>query len=253
MSRQDRRSMLRMAIGAALAPVLASRALATPGQSTLPIAIAPPGGTMVFRRELDRQLGGSAHLVVTREFAVRFLPRPGGYEVSGRQLSAHVDAPANLADLARLEEQRVERGIFPLRLDSGGLILDGEANQPGEEIESAFRIAAQRLGLANGTQDGADELAQLVEAMHRAGSGITSELPADLFAPLEQERRQERQIALPWGGEGMVHMLFNADRDSRTGLMRRASREIVTELMGDRRRTLESWQLLPAAERISTT
>jgi hypothetical protein len=38
---------------------------------------------------------------------------------------------------------------------------------------------------------------------------------------------------------------FSAARDPATGLMREARREVVTELDGDRRTTLESWQLTP--------
>ena len=41
-------------------------------------------------------------------------------------------------------------------------------------------------------------------------------------------------------------MTFDAVRDPATGLMREASREVVTEAAGGRRRTLESWRLTPA-------
>jgi hypothetical protein len=38
-------------------------------------------------------------------------------------------------------------------------------------------------------------------------------------------------------------VIFTAERDPATGLMREARREIVTQVSGDLRRTVESWTL----------
>ena len=245
MNPMDRRAAVRLAIGAALAHALGAQHAFAHASSAPVQAIAPPDSPMIFRRILDRQLIGAAHLVVTREFAIRFVKLGDGYEVQGNQRSAAVDAPSNIASFARLEEQRVEQGIFPLRLDLSGHILDGETGLRTKEVVTAMQLVARRLGFDRSVPAGEEELASLVRAMHGAGSGIISQLPHDLFAPAAPLlREEERAIALPWGVEGEVHTKFDAVRDQRTGLLQEATRETVTTLAGDSRRTVENWQLV---------
>lgn len=233
----DRRGALRLAIGAALLPLVARPALA---HATSGPAIAPPEGSMIYRRVLTRALAGGAEFRVTRDFAVRFASVGRGFQVSGQQVAAHVEAPANLAELAALEEQRVELGIFPLLLDGAGLIVDGSDDLPNQQIASALAEVRRRLG------DTGEEAGQLVEALHATASQLTAQLPQDLFAPAETLREERQQVALPWGDMGEVATRFEAVRDPATGLMRTARRDVITRMGTDERRSGEHWELFSA-------
>src|SRR5690606_1437221 len=98
------------------------------------------------------------------------------------------------------------------------------------------------------TYTGSDraEVIRLIESIRHSGEGMTSQLPIDLFAPSEGLRKQEEQLTLPWGEAGWVRTSFSPVTDPRTGLMRQARREVLTDIAGDRRRTVENWELRPA-------
>lgn len=243
MGEHDRRAVIRMATGAAVLAVLGTQAVPAIGATA---RIAPPAATMLFARRLDRELPGDARIVVERDFAVRFRSDLQGFEVTGHQHSARVSAPDWLGELARLEERRVEEGLFPLRLDNAGVIVTGETVARSAEVDAALRNVSDRFGFAQGVAPEEGELAQLVEELHRAGSGLISELPLDLFAPVETRREETQRIDLPWGDMGSVTTSFSAVRDTATGLMREAHREIVTVLGNATRRTAETWTLRTA-------
>jgi hypothetical protein len=87
------------------------------------------------------------------------------------------------------------------------------------------------------------ELRAFVDAVHRSAGQLATDLPRDLFAPVDCPREESRALPLPDGTQGQVRTAFAAERDPATGLMREARREIVTEVSGDVRRTVESWSL----------
>lgn len=233
-----RREALRLALGAALLPLLGTRqAFATEIPAKV---IAPPAGEMIYRRVLERELPGRPVLRVTREFAVRFESVGRGFRVSGQQTLAQVEAPAHIAQLAALEEQRVETGIFPLLLDSAGRIVDGSDSLPSAQFSTALAEVRRLLG------DSGGEASTLVEALHATGSQLTAELPLDLFSPAEGTREEHQQIDLPWGDAGEVATMFEAVCDPQTKLMRNARRQVVTRMGQDERRSGERWELFVA-------
>ena len=134
--------------------------------------------------------------------------------------------------------------MFPITLDPfGQIISDAPSSSQTSEIESAFDEALQQITnqpLASGERG---ELRQLITALHQAGTMLTVAMPFDLFAPADSERSENRTIALPTGDIGLVTSRFGSERDRQTGLMRRALREVMTEVEGDRRQTVERWQL----------
>lgn len=233
----DRRAVLRTAAGLALLPVLAPR-VAQAADASGPFA--PPSCDMIYRRTMVRQLRDGLSLTGTRDFSVRFSPTDEGYRIDGAQVASRVEAPASLAALARLEEQRVERGVFPLGLNRLGRIVDGRA-MPGDlNVTEALEDVRQRFA-GNGA-----EVAQLLDALSASSASITAYLPLDLFAPALEESEQRQQIALPWGQTGEVRVRFAASRSADTGLMRLATREVVTALEGEERRSAERWELFAA-------
>lgn len=237
----DRRAVLRWAMAAALAPALASRASAVVAGAGE--GIAPPAGAMTFTRRLERPLPGANKLVVARSFAVSFAARPGGWTVNGEQVGVTVDAPARIAALAAIERRRIETGLFPLTLDRAGTIDGGPEKRPVEELEQAVAIVRGQIAAAGFAPDEREELEAFVRAVHDAGAKMSSEFPADLFAPREGAVHAERELALPGGGAGTIEVSFTAVTDPATRLMREARREIVTAIADDRRLTREDWTL----------
>lgn len=240
----DRRFALKSALGtalsAALLPVLvSSEAVANTGREE----IDPPRHPLVYSRTLMRELPRGEHFAVTRRFSVRFMPTASGFVVEGEQLSAAVDAPDELTRFAEFEEARVEAGIFPLMLDSAGHIVSGASGRHSEEVEQALKAVAERLRTSRYDPQDLASIEALVESVHRAGASLTTQLPHDLFAPSEAERQRREEVALPWGETGLVTSIFAAERDPATGLMRRARREVITELPNSRRSTMEQWRL----------
>lgn len=238
-----RRSVLRLAAGCALAPMLAGRTLAhSPGKGLF----EPPAGSLKYTRRLVRGLRGGYQMSVLRSFAVRFEPQPGGgFALGGEQIAVEVRAPERMAGFAELERRRVERGLFPLMLDARGGIVGGPEPRSSELLDEAVaearRLLAERAASA-GERAEADAFVQLV---HQLGAGLCARLPDDLFAPAEHRRVEQRTIELPDGGSGVVEIVFTADADPATGLMQTAQREIVTAIESDRRTTYEDWTLAP--------
>lgn len=235
----ERRALLRLAgLSAVLLPVLPAAALTA--------RFAPPAGPMRYTRRLERGLAGGASLVVSRSFAVRFVPEADGFRVDGEQVAVAVDAPEPLAALAQLERERVESGLFPLELDAAGAIRGLVQPAPSAQLDAAVREASAEIDRWQQTPAEREQLRAFVEAVHRSAGQLVTELPRDLFAPVDSPREETRAIALPGGDTGQVRMTFAATRDPATGLMREARREVVTDVAGDVRRTIESWTLAPA-------
>ncbi|MXO70489.1 hypothetical protein [Alteraurantiacibacter buctensis] len=232
-----RRTVLRTAAGLSLLPLFASRQALAAGEAA---TIAPPSGDMIYRRTVVRPLPGAIVLTATRDFRVRFSAREGGFLVDGEQVAARVQAPASLSTIARMEEQRVERGLFPLALDRAGRIVDGEAAAPDVTLGQALDEARRQL------PDQGAEIGQLLDALSAGSAGIMAYLPLDLFAPVEEHQEQRQAIELPWGQTGEVVVRFAATRSAETGLMRLATRDVVTKLEGEERRSAERWELFAA-------
>jgi len=244
-SRIGRRQVL-LALGVML-PGLPARPLLAQARdgSVAALPIRPPQGPMIYTRRLVRDLPGDARIIVERRFAVRFKRSEFGFVVEGEQVAVEVDMPEQLAELARLERERVETGIFPLALDRTGRIRSGESARDTPEIERAMRYAAERIAAANPSQDTAEAMRQFIGAIRQAGATVVSSLPTDLFAPAETDSSATRSIALPSGGRGYVTTRFSAERDPETRLMRTATRKIVTRIDGDERHASEQFSLVP--------
>ncbi|MGX7896188.1 hypothetical protein [Tsuneonella sp. HG222] len=238
----QRRSFLRWAAVSMLVGTGATRALARPTPAD---AFLPPARPMQFTRLLERPLGTGYRFMVERAFAVRFSRDPEGFVLTGAQTAVEVDAPARLAELAGLERQRVEQGLFPLRLDASGLIDDVARTVPTAGVEQA--LAATRAVLAKAQLDAGDqaEAARFMALVHTSAASFLSRLPIDLFAPSAAHRVEERALQLPNGAGGIVKVEFQAQADAASGVMQRAEREITTTIEGESRVTRETWTLAP--------
>lgn len=239
----DRRTVVRGAIAAAIAPLIATRhAHAQDASGGL---IAPPDHPMTFQRAITRTLVDGRSFRVARSFAVEFRRFSDGFMVHGEQVDVAVEAPPALAQFAELERTRNESGMFPIALDPFGRILSpGHELGDGGVVDRAVRQALAALAGQPLAQGERATLQNLVTALHTAGQDVTAYLPFDLFAPPISSRQQEQGINLPDGAHGRVLTLFEGRRDDGTGLMREAMREIVTEVDDSRRIIREQWSLV---------
>jgi len=234
----NRRTLLRGAAGVLALPILSglSAAAQTPGFTL-------PEGPMLYTRRLEQTLVDGKKLIVTRRFAVRFERAGEGYRVTGEQVGVETEAPEKLATLMRIERERVETGIFPLLLDAGGRIVASEGIPSLAGLDEAVREARALIEQRPRPAEERAELLRFVEAVHASAGKLVTQLPADLFVPTPH--REIREVELPGGEKGQVTVIFTAETDPASGLMREATREVLTELGGQTRRAIESWRLDP--------
>jgi hypothetical protein len=236
----DRRQLFRMAAAALLLPAAAGQTARAAARGAV---FKPPMSPMLYVRRLRRELADGASLAVSRSFAVQFKQDGSGFRIEGDQVDVTVDAPAALARFAALERERKEQELFPLMLDLRGQIVGVKPVNLSAQIKTAVDEVAARIDRAKLDSDTRIELNRLLNAIHQGASQVVTELPKDLFAPVQTEEVMTREVALLNGASGAVTVHFSAVTDSGTGLMKQALREVVTDLAGDRRRTVESWQL----------
>lgn len=251
----DRRGFLRGAAFAVLLPMVAgaarpARAQAVQGRDQGGVqaapAFSPPGEPMIYTRRLERELAPGANYIVSRSFAIRFQPEGSGYLVDGRQVDVEVDAPAQLEVFAEMERQRREQNLFPLTLTPAGMIAGTKEIEEVPQLDAAVDEVLARIDLEVAVEDRAT-LTRFASAVHENAALLLSNLPRDLFVPEQRRHMESRSIDLPGGEEGVVTAIYTAEIAPGTGLMCEARREIVSEIGGVRRRTVESWTLQPQA------
>lgn len=233
------RHALLAGVAAFLPGIAASQPLAS-GQSERQL-FAPPAGPFILTRTLERAFPDGARIVSRRSYKVRFVAEPGGFRVEGELLSAEVEAPESLGFLAELERTRPDTGLFPMRLDAGGSLLEqGARTGPdGNVREAAGHVARTLAGLSLPRVEARDAAA-FVEQLRR--NGMHTQWPADLFRPIPGRRSQTVPVPLPGGATGSVRIDLDAQVRS-GGLLSLFRRRVVTELGDSQRRTDETWAL----------
>lgn len=222
MSGTDRRSVLRLAAAALLVPIASAATGALAGSVG---RFTPPAGPMLYTRRLERGLRDGAS-----SGQPAFL---GRVPATGR----------------RIPRRRTTSRCGCERAGGLGGVRPHRARAPGPRVtatvERAIREAAARIEALGDSSGEKALLQQFVAVIHQTAGKLVSELPVDLFAPVQSRRHESREVSLPGGEAGEVTVLFNARSDPATGVMQEAVREVVTALGGDQRRTVESWRLAP--------
>lgn len=219
--------------------VLATAALPAQARPALQL----PAGTMRLTRTLERELIDSKVITVEREWAVQFLRTARYIEVRGEQISARVDAPPNLADLAKVEEQRQGNDLFPLMLSDDGMLMAGGDEVQSEALDRAIEIAGDLIAHSTGDDD-ERRLARLhLLEMQRAVLPLFKTLPKDLFFPVAAPINKVRAIDLPGGKQGAFEFTYAAQAVPEKGWLAQAERRIVTRIPGSSRTSSESWTL----------
>ncbi|KEO96558.1 hypothetical protein EH32_10035 [Erythrobacter litoralis] len=244
MTRTGRREMLRGGLAAFCG--LSGLAFAAPHLFAADGELAIPDRPMRLTRGIERDLAGEARLAVTRLWEVRFVRSGPGVAVTGRQLSARVDAPESLSAIAAIKEELSTAGIWPILLSEQGMsVTSGETFQqqdPAAATREAERLIAEK-GLP--VRDAARYRAFLAE-LQLADGALLDQLPGDLFFPRGEPVRRSERVELPGGVEGRFEVVYLAPRAPGCAWLGEAVREIVTRVGEDERRARESWRMVPA-------
>lgn len=203
---------------------------------------APPEAEMVLTRTVHRSLTGGKALLARRRYAVRIVADGAGYRVDGRLIDCDVEAPPALSAIAELERQRPDGGMFPLRLDAAGQIVEVAILRSSQVARQGATLVTARVAQSGLNPADRAQAASFLGAI--AARGATgAEWPRDLFRPAPGHRSEVQRLALPDGGEGTVTVSTAARASPANGLLEAIERVVVTELGGNRRETREEWSL----------
>lgn len=244
MAGTTRRTLLTGLVAAGFASGLIARPAAL--LAALP-ALRLPAGAMRLERELVRSLGDGQAVTVRRSWDIGFAQQARGIVVSGAQVAVAVDAPENLAALARIEEQRDTAAMFPIMLsDNGRILAGGKGEAPADDLAAAMRAAERMIAARPQSETRRDDIRRYLAELHRAGSGLFETLPADLFYPSGEAVEKVESVALPDGLTGEFALSWRARAVPDAGWLAEGERAITTRIEGLERRSQEVWRLRSA-------
>jgi hypothetical protein len=233
MTRTGRREMLRGGLAAFCG--LSGLAFAAPHLFAADGEFAIPDRPMRLTRRIERDLAGEARLAVTRLWEVRFVRSGPGVAVTGRQLSARVDAPESFSAIAAIKEELSTAGMWPILLSEQGMsVTSGETFQqqdPAAATREAERLIAEK-GLP--VRDAARYRAFLAE-LQLADGALLDQLPGDLFFPRVRAGQAQRTGGTPRRRRGAVRGGLSGP--ARTGLRMAGRSGAGNRHAGRRRRT----------------
>ncbi len=236
------RALLLAGVGALLP--LAGSAGAGPPPATGERFI-PPSEPMVLTRTVWRSLFDGQQIKVVRSYAVQIEPSGDGYTVDGSLIDSTVDAPAPLAMLADYERQRPDVGLFPLRLDQHGQILEAPAQPiPAPMVSELTSRGGAMIAGATVSAEAKQRTRVLLNQVIAASRGGFN-WPSDLFNPASSNREQHREVALPDGEKGEVVVSVTFDRPDPAAPPRTVERTVKTILQGTTSVSREQWTIGP--------
>lgn len=229
---------------------LASAALALPPAAMLAAPLSastgegqfrPPQARMLLTRVLHSPLADGKEIVASRTFEIEIRAVADGYRVDGRQVACTVDAPPSLGALAEIERNRVEDGLFPMMLDSRGMIRPPATRPPSPAMAGAAPIALDMLRRSGMPPQDTARAVAFVRRLE--AQPATSNWPNDLFRPVPGRRLDDRAIVTADGLSGHLQVEIDARTAQDSGMLAALQRTITTELGGSRRTTREEWRL----------
>jgi len=209
-----------------------------------PAAFAPPcGQPLLLSRTIVRELADGKAIVATRRYRVTFTRLDAGWRLDGELVASEIDVPPPLAALAAIEKARPDEGLFPIMLDSAGLIVSSASGGPQERaaVEKAAALAARKR--SGGSSPIAPEILAAIAKAAADGSAGRTPWPRALFVPGALSGASEQRVPLADGGEGVVRVELASAPAAGLATMGSASRRVVTEIGGTRRVAREEWTL----------
>ncbi len=205
-------------------------------------AFSAPAGPLTLTRELRRMIGRSKQIVTRRSYEIRFVPEGNGWRVEGTLISSEVEAPAELAELAALEKARKDDSLFPLMLDSQGLIVTQRPPTDAVATDKARIVANKAVEKIDMTATDKTVAKQMIQTIATQSQASGSNWPVDLFRPPVEPVIDVRSIPLPGGNQGRVTVTMRA-RPTSTGGLQQLDRRVLTEIGDTRRLSEETWSM----------
>ncbi len=231
--------ILLLAGAAALVPAAIGVAQADPATQPAVAPFAPPATQLIMTRTLVRTLIDGKQVVVTRRYAIRFTREGDGFRLDGEQIGAEVAAPPALAALAEIERTRIDKNLFPARLDAQGMIRAGGSTSDPNTGHAAVATGNQIISAAAIPLAAKRERSTVLG--HVANSAGGSAWPVFLFNPGLQERVERRKLALTGGAVGEVEVRITVQGLMPSGLPIAVERTVTTRLSGTSRISRELW------------
>ncbi|MBD2843175.1 hypothetical protein [Erythrobacter rubeus] len=164
--------------------------------------------------------------------------------IAGRQLSANVEAPAALASLARIEENRSTDAMWPILLSENGLIAAAGTYTQEDDLEAAARQANSIIAKRKESADAKAVHRMNIAQLQKAGGALLDTLPPDLFFPAGDEPREMlRTVEMAGGQSGRFLVRYTAKRAPDKAWLSSARRTIITAIGDDERESSESWSM----------
>lgn len=241
MVEQTRRNVLIAVAATGVSALLPAPAFAQAARSANPLALPPY--PMHLTRRIKRDLKGGKSLIVERDWQIEFMRQGRGISITGSQLSARVDAPAKLASIAAIEEQRSTQGMWPILLSQEGVILaTGEYTDPAD-MNAAMKQAEAVIAAQEGSFEAAKRHRKYLSQMQKTANSLFELLPPDLFFPREPARTVSEYIELPDRTIGEFEIRFEAQPSSAGPWMERSMRQITTRIGEKSRHSIEEWTM----------
>ncbi|NBC88990.1 MAG: hypothetical protein GVX90_05810, partial [Alphaproteobacteria bacterium] len=155
-------------------------------------------------------------------------------------------APADLAAIASIEEQRDTDHMWPILLSQEGTIIGAGGGIPAQDRAAAMREAERLIAAKRLSADEARRHRALLAQLQYVGGTLLAHLPDDLFFPRGEPVRRSEAMALPDGSEGRFEVVYLALRTTGRDWLGEAMREIVTRVGEEEMRAREDWRLEPA-------
>ncbi len=208
-------------------------------------AFPAPTVPMILSRQVRRDLHDGKEIVVTRRYRVTFVATPDGFVINGDLLGTDVDAPARLAGLAAIEQQRPDTTTFPMPLDPTGLIIARRAGVSAGLPQSVQAITGHLIAGAGLIALEQEQVDDFVARLFSMQGPIVSQWPEALFRPNGMPTVTRDILPLPDKREGKVTISLKPQSAHSCALMQRMKRTIETQVDGVNRRTQEIWTLAP--------
>lgn len=203
-----------------------------------------PLGNWLLSRLIERQLSDGNFISIARSWGVQFRASATGYEAIGNQLSVEVKAPVRLAELARLEEQRVSN-FLPIAMNSRGMIYSVGDAETDEDLAKAVVLAKQIMAQAGASDAKQDQARQFMSQLQGAAQPVLENLPPDLFFPSGKKVEKTEAVPLPDGTYGQFRLEYLGTPQADTSLLDTAQRIITTTIGQSSRISRETWSLKP--------
>ncbi len=227
--------------GAAALVALAALGDTVPAAAS-PGSFSPPASPLLLTRTLIRPLPDGNTITTRRSYEVQIKRDGAGYRVEGRLVEVTVDAPPSLAALADIERARPDNGMFPIMLDTQGLIIGGGTRVSDGSLDRAATVAVAQMGSSG--LPAVDMLQAQAFVTQLRGRSPRSLWPADTFNPAPGKRSESRSVPVPGGGQSQITIEIEASGPGTHGRIAELERLVTTDLDGNKRLTRERWQLI---------